>query len=131
MLSILPMTSTNIMTSKEFFDLIWTDVFYDKKIPILKNQNSFKADLKETNDTYFIEADIPGVDRENIEISYINKFLIISTKRFQSQNNSKVVNQERSFGEYKRMFYLGAVDMDSLKINYENGELKLSIKKLK
>lgn len=131
MLSILPMTSTNIMTSKEFFDLIWTDVFYDKKIPILKNQNSFKADLKETNDTYFIDADIPGVNRENIEISYINKFLIISIKRFQAQNNSKILNQERSFGEYKRMFYLGSVDMNSLQINYENGELKLSIKKLK
>ncbi len=131
MLSILPMTSTNIMTSKEFFDLIWTDVFYDKKIPILKNQNSFKADLTETNDTYFIDADIPGVNRENIEISYINKFLIISIKRFQSQNNTKILNQERSFGEYKRMFYLGSVDMNSLQINYENGELKLSIKKLK
>ena len=131
MLSILPMKSTNIMTSKEFFDLIWADVFCDKKISILKNQNSFKADLKETKDTYFIEADIPGVSRENIEISYVNKFLVISTKRLKSKNNGKVVNQERSFGEYKRMFYLGTVDMDSLEINYENGELKLSIKKLK
>lgn len=129
MLSILPMTSTNIMTSKEFFDLIWADVFCDKKISILKNQNSFKVDLKETVDTYFIEADLPGVIKENIQISYINKFLVISTRRLQTKNNTTTINQERIFGEYKRMFYLGNIDITTLKTNYENGELKLSVKK--
>lgn len=129
MLNILPMTSTNIMTSKEFFDLIWTDVFCDKKISILKNENSFKVDLKETKNTYFIEADLPGVNKENIEISYLNKFLVISTKRIETKTDSTIINQERIFGENKRMFYLDDIDINSLETNYENGELKLSVKK--
>lgn len=43
--------------------------------------NNFKADLKETNNSYMVEADLPGISKEAINVSYNNNYLVISAKR--------------------------------------------------
>lgn len=131
MLSMLPIYSSNITNSKEFFELIWNDVFCDKKISLYENINHFNVDLKEIDDYYILEADLPGITRDDITINYISKFLVISAKRIETSKDTTILTKERSFGEYKRMFYLDDIDITTLKINYKNGELTLNIKKKK
>lgn len=129
MFSMLPIYSSNIMNSKEFFELIWNDIFCDKKISLYANVNHFTVDLKEMNDYYLLEADLPGIRREDITVNYINNFLVISAKRLENFQCITILTKERSFGEYKRMFYLDDIDITTLKTTYKNGELTLNVKR--
>ncbi|AFS79915.1 putative heat shock protein Hsp20 [Gottschalkia acidurici 9a] len=45
---------------------------------------SFKVDLKETNESYLVEADLPIIKKEDIDIDFNNSHLIISAKRSES-----------------------------------------------
>lgn len=132
MLSLLPMRSTNFMTSKEFFDLVWNDVFCEKKLPVLLNNQNFKVDLKENKDYYIINADLPGITKEDIEINYIDNFLVISAHRKNTMDhNFSTLVQEKLYGEFRRMFYVSDINFEKISTSFYNGELKLVIPKLK
>ena len=50
---------------------------------------SFKVDLKETEDSYLVKADLPGIQKEAIDIDYNNNYLTISAKRDDSVEDKK------------------------------------------
>ncbi|GIM28955.1 heat-shock protein [Clostridium polyendosporum] len=132
MLSLLPMRSTNFMTSKEFFDLVWNDVFCEKKLPFLCNNENFKVDLQENDNYYIINADLPGVGKKDIEINYIDNFLVISAHRKKNiDHNFSTLVQEKPYGEFRRMFYVSDINLKKISTSFYNGELKLTIPKLK
>lgn len=132
MISILPMTSTNLMNSKEFFDLIWNDIFYEKKISLYKYSNDFKVDIKESDDMYYINADLPGISNNDISIEYLNNFLIISSIRRHVQPQNFIdIACEKQYGQLRRIFYLDNIDISGLSKHTKNGELILLIPKTK
>lgn len=93
--------------------------------------NGFKADLKETDDAYFIEADLPGIKKDAIAAEYDNNYLTISAKRADTkqEDNGKFVRRERNYGEFRRSFYIDNVDKDNISASFENGVLKISLPK--
>ncbi|SHK56665.1 HSP20 family protein [Clostridium cavendishii DSM 21758] len=129
MFSMLPIYSSSLINSKEFFELIWNDVFCEKNIVLSNTLCNFKVDLKETDDSYILQADLPGLKKNEISIEYINNFLLISADRKENFSNSTTLKKERVFGEQKRMFYLDDIDINSLSSNYNLGELTIIIKK--
>lgn len=129
MFSMLPIYSSSLTNSKEFFELIWNDVFCEKKISLSNTLSNFKVDLKETDTCYILQADLPGLEKDEISIEYINNFLLISTDRQENFSSSTTLKKERVFGEQRRMFYLDDVDINSLSSNYNLGELTIFIKK--
>ena len=90
------------------------------------------CDIDETRDEYKLTIDIPGVDKENIDIKVSNNTIKISGER-KHENKSSENNEswyERSSGSFSRSITLPEkVDSDSLNAHHDNGVLYLSIPK--
>ncbi len=134
MFDIVPWRKNNSITKKgdEFENMVnsfFNDDFFSS-LGVLKN--NFSVDLKEDDNDYIIEADLPGVDKKDIEISYKNGYLNISAKRENNLEEKKdnYVRQERSYGEFKRSFYIDNVEEDKIDANFDNGVLKVNLPKL-
>ena len=134
MFDIVPWRKNNSITKKrdEFENMVnsfFNDDFFNS-FSLMKN--NFSVDLKEDDNNYIIEADLPGVDKKDIDISYKNGYLNISAKRENNLEEKKdnYVRQERSYGEFKRSFYIDNVEEDKIDANFDNGVLKVNLPKL-
>lgn len=93
-----------------------------------------KTDIKETKNKYIVEMDLPGYEKENIDISLNNGYLEISAKAMKEEKHDedlKYVHQERFYGECSRKFYVGDdIKEDDIEAEFKNGTLKVEIPKL-
>ena len=129
-----PFRKSNLRRRDDFFPGFFRD-FFDEDFFSLMNYNrgSFRADLKETDENYYVEADLPGVEKGNIDIDFYNNYLVISAKRDESIENEKenYVRRERHYGEFKRSFHIDNVDENKIKASFNDGVLRVTLPKLK
>lgn len=94
--------------------------------------NGLKVDLKETDTSYLIEADLPGIKKDAIDLSFNNNYLTISAKRDDTleDNKENFIRKERRYGEFKRSFYIDNVDEKNINASFEEGVLKIELPKL-
>ncbi len=96
-------------------------------------QRIMKTDVKETDEGYELDVDLPGFKKEEIRLELENGYLTISTEKSlenKEEKKGKVLRQERYAGTMSRSFYVGEnVTDEDIKAKYENGVLSLSIPK--
>ena len=90
------------------------------------------ADVKETDDTYVITMDIPGMDKDSIHIDYDNNQLTIAGERQEEHRENKkgYIRQERSFGSFSRSFYCDNIDPNGIKAAFKHGVLTITAPKV-
>ena len=93
-----------------------------------------KTDVKETDEGYEVDVDLPGFKKEEIKLNLANGYLTIATEKAlekkQENKKGKVLRQERYSGTMQRSFYVGdSVTEEDIKAKYENGVLSLTIPK--
>jgi HSP20 family protein len=92
------------------------------------------VEVKEDLQSYIIEAEIPGVRKEDIRISVDGNFLSISAevkRASETTQNERVFCSERFYGAVSRGLQLPInVDPSKCVASYENGVLKLTLGKL-
>ena len=81
--------------------------------PLLKEKEYMKTDIREYQNKYIMEIDLPGLKKEDIIINYENGY----------------VRRERFYGEVKRSFYIGEKKESDIKANYESGILTITFPK--
>ena len=113
------------------FDLF--DNFFRDDDFFTKKQNSLmKTDVKEMKDKYEIKIDLPGYEKENINLSLNNGYLEISAKMNKEENEEeeKYVRRERFVGECSRSFYVGDdITEEDINAEFKNGILKIDVPK--
>ena len=96
-------------------------------------QRMMKTDVKETDEGYELDVDLPGFKKEEIHLDLENGYLTISTEKAlenKEEKKGKVLRQERYSGTMSRSFYVGdSLTEEDIKAKYENGVLSLSIPK--
>ena len=110
-----------------FDDFFNDDDFFSRRQPSL-----MKTDIREKKDKYLIDVDLPGFEKENINLSLNNGYLEISAKVEKEDNNDdeKMVRQERFYGECSRSFYVGEeITEEDINAEFKNGILKIEIPK--
>lgn len=120
------------LTRGDYFDQMFNNFFDDDFFaPYNTVQNSFNVDLKETDDAYIVEADLPGVKKEDINIEYNDNYLSMSAKRddYVEDKSDNYVRRERRYGEFKRCFYIDNVNVEKIDATFDNGVLKLVLPK--
>ena len=123
-----------LMPRKNDFDL-FDDIFYDDFFPAQTKKERYfmKTDVKESKDKYLLDIDLPGFDKNNINMSLKNGYLNIHAKIDKEEKNDedeKFVHQERFYGECSRSFYVGKeVKAEDVKAEFKNGILKVEIPK--
>jgi HSP20 family protein len=90
------------------------------------------VDLTETDDAYLLEADLPGMKREDIELTVIDDVITLKGERKEekSEEQKGYRRVERSYGSFQRAFrVLGGVDTEKVDASFEEGVLKVSLPK--
>ena len=119
-----------LVPRRNSFDLF--DDFFDNRFFPKKENNLMKTDIREKNDKYLVDIDLPGFEKENINLSLDNGYLNISAKVNKEENNDdeKFVRKERFYGECSRSFYVGEdIKEEDIQAEFKNGILKIEIPK--
>ena len=91
-----------------------------------------QMDLTETDESYRLHLDMPGMSKDELKISYQDNELVVSGERksTHTDEDEEFVRVERSFGQFRRSFTLPrTVDADNIDATYENGVLTVTVPK--
>lgn len=116
------------------FDLFRDFFEGDDFFPIRRESAIMKTDIKEKKDKYIIEMDLPGYEKENINLSLKDGYLEVTAevnKEDENEEKDKFVHKERYYGHCSRSFYVGEQikEEDNVKnINYSSVIEALNIK---
>lgn len=105
--------------------------FGDDFAKMMDTPRGMNTDIKETDDGYIINMNIPGYEKGDIEIGCKAEVLTISAEKKEEKEveEDDFIRRERFFGKRVRSFSLKGLDQDSIDASYENGVLLISIKK--
>lgn len=98
----------------------------------IRRDNRMKCDIYEKDNKYNIELDVPGFDKNDIEISLDNGYLKISAeKKFdEDTSDKKYIHRERHmYQKCDREFYVGNINEEDIKAEFKNGTLMISVPK--
>ena len=91
-----------------------------------------RVDIEETEASFLLQADVPGMSEETIEIIVDDNALILKGSRIapQKDDNKSSHLRERRFGSFERRFKLGShIDQDNIEASYKNGVLTVRLPK--
>lgn len=118
---------------RDFFGRDLLDEFFD--VGFLTGFGSglagIRADVKETDKEYIVEAELPGFDKNDIDIELFDDRLTISARRNEAidEERADYIRRERRYGEVSRTFILEGVKEDGVKADYKNGILRIVLPK--
>lgn len=100
---------------------------------VTNNGALLKTDIKETDDQYVMNIDVPGIDKKDIALKYRDGTLSVAVKRESlsddSDHDGNLIASERQTGRFGRQYALPDVDADKITARYENGVLALTLPK--
>ncbi len=102
------------------------------KFSTVTTEISVPVDVIDEEDKVRIVADLPGFNKEDIEIYLEDNDLIIKAERKEEveEKGKNYIRQERRFGEiYRRISLPAEVDVDKIKARYNNGVLEIELPK--
>ena len=95
--------------------------------------NLIKTDIHETDNEYLVEAELPGIPKENIQVTYEDGVLTISGQQqidtVDEDKKGKLIRSERSSTSLRRQYLLENVKEDEIKASYSDGILKVTLPK--
>ncbi len=105
----------------DFFDDLWKR----------DSRSSFNIDVKENDRGYCVEAELPGVKKEDVNLSYNNERLSITIQKNEhtEERKGKYIHQERRYGQMQRSLYIPDVDEKGINAKFENGLLIIDMPK--
>lgn len=101
--------------------------FFGRQLP------AFKTDIRETENAYILEADLPGFAKEDIRAEVKNGHLTITAEHKSEQNgeDGNYIRKERTYGSFVRSFDLEGINSDEISASYKDGVLSLTLPKEK
>ena len=92
-----------------------------------------KVDVEDQGDKYLLEADLPGMNRDDVSISVENGVLTIAVERKEEKKeddkNRNYIYHERRMGSMSRSFSLEGVNEEGISAEYTDGVLRLTLPK--
>ena len=129
---------------ENLFDDDWMDFSFDRfdrefwgrKNPLYGKhaKNLMKTDIREHEEGYELDIDLPGFKKDEINVQLDNGYLTISAAKGldkdEQDKKGKYIRKERYAGAMQRSFYVGdVVAQEDVKAKFEDGILRLSIPK--
>ena len=128
-----------MMFSENLFDDLFNDAFgrtmwnADKALYGKNAARIMKTDVHETEDSYELDVDLPGFQKDEIHVDLKDGYLTISAAKGLDKDaqdkKGKYIRQERYAGACSRSFYVGDIKPEDVSAKYEDGILKISLPK--
>ncbi len=125
-----------------FSESLFDDMFdFDKEINRMNralygkhSRNMMKTDVRETENSYELDIDLPGFKKDEITVQLDNGYLNISAAKGldkdEEKKDSKYIRRERYAGSMSRSFYVGdQLTQQDIQAKFEDGILKISVPK--
>lgn len=117
-----------------FFDLF--DNFERK---FLGNTNAtlpaFRTDIRDTGDKFILEAELPGFQKEDINLDLKDGILTItaehSDQKEEKDSKGQYIRRERRYGSFSRSFDVTGIEESGITASYHDGILELGLPKAK
>ncbi|WP_295625900.1 Hsp20/alpha crystallin family protein [uncultured Intestinimonas sp.] len=98
-----------------------------------RGKNLMKTDVRETEDTYEVDIDLPGFKKDEITVDLKEGYLTIQAAKGldkdEQDKKGKYIRQERYAGACSRSFYVGDIKPEDVSAKYEDGILRISLPK--
>ena len=127
------------MLTPSIFRNNFMDDFFEDMFPATGSfgrplHSVMKTDVKEEEDHYRLEVEVPGIAKEDIQAELKDGYLIITAQQNHSNDSKdeegRYIRRERYRGSCRRSFYVGEqLTEEDIKARFENGVLKVSIPK--
>lgn len=103
--------------------------FFGRQIP------TFRTDIRENENSYILEAELPGFSKEDIHAEIKDGYLTIRAER-KSESEEKnekdnYLRRERSYGSFVRSFDLEGIKSEEITASYKDGILSVNLPKEK
>ena len=97
------------------------------------NLPAFRTDVKDADDKFVLEAELPGFDKEDISLDVKDGILTISAQHKEEKEDKdekgQYIRRERRYGSFSRSFDITGIDEGSITAAYNNGILELNLPK--
>ena len=92
---------------------------------------NFNADIKDLGSEYVIEAEMPGLVKDDIKLDMNGDILTIAAEKKESatEDHGNYIRRERRYGTYSRSFRFEDIRKDEINAKFENGILRVSLPK--
>ncbi len=114
------------------FDL-FDNFFTDDDFFVKRENHLMKTDIKDKKNKYEVVIDLPGYEKDNINIELNNGYLEVSAKvekNEKHEDEEKFVRRERFYGECSRSFYVGnEIKEEDITAEFKNGILRIDVPK--
>ena len=132
MFGLVPFVSNNDLQKEEnVFDRLMN--VFDEPFMQSFHTPEFKVDVKDNKDSYDLTAELPGLKKEDISLTYNNNYLTIATKNEQSKDEKddkgNYVRRERGTSSMSRSFYIDNIDEAKATADYKDGILSVHLPK--
>lgn len=107
----------------------------EKKLYGHRAKDMMKTDIREKNDAYVLEIDLPGFKKDEIKVALENGYLTVSAARGldkdeQNREDGRYIRRERYAGACERTFYVGdTIRQEDIRAEFNHGILKLTVPK--
>ena len=119
-----------------WMDFGFNDNFWGKKNPLYGKhaQNMMKTDIREKDDSYELDVDLPGFKKDEIKVQLKDGYLTLSTAKGldkdEQDKKGNYIRRERYAGTMSRSFFVGKdITQEDIHAKYEDGILRLSVPK--
>lgn len=96
---------------------------------------AFRTDIRDAGDSYVLEAELPGFNKEDINLDLKDGILTITAAHSESTEdkgeNGSYIRRERRYGSFQRSFDVTGIDEAGIAAAYLNGVLTLTLPKAK
>ena len=119
----------------DFFGDSFDKQFFGNHNPLYGKhaKNLMKTDVRETEDHYELDVDLPGFKKDEIQVDLKDGYLTIRAAKGLDKDTQdkkgKYIRQERYAGACSRSFYVGDVESKDVTAKYESGILTLTLPK--
>ncbi|WP_125606343.1 Hsp20/alpha crystallin family protein [Lapidilactobacillus bayanensis] len=119
------------------FDDLFSDHFFNNLgrtfYGLSESNQELKTDIKETDKDYQVNVELPGMNKDDIKVSYDQDVLTISGQKdsFVDHGDQKgnTLMSERRYGKFVRQYHLPNIEADKISGKYDQGVLKITLPK--
>lgn len=110
------------------------DEFFNDSSSLIRNiGDSFRMDVREDEDAYHVDAELPGVSKEEIKLNLSDGYLTIVVERSAQSDEDKgtYLHRERKYSSMQRSIYLQNTSAKDVTAKFDNGVLEITVPKEK
>lgn len=120
-------------SSLEFPDSLFDNFFNEFENPTEGQYRVPRVDIEDTGDTYVVTADLPGMDKKDIQITYKDDVLTLMAKHEEKKDEKdgkKYIRKERLDQTFCRQFTARNIQKDGIQASYTDGVLTVTLPKV-